>query len=448
MTINIEPVSPIMMDLSAYIARSLERELPAPVVEKAKHHILDTIAAMVSGARLKPGRLAIDYVDSLGGRPDCTVIGARFLTNAVNAALVNGMHAHADETDDSHLGGRFHPGCGVVPSALAAGELAGRSGADFLKAVVLGYDIGVRFNLSLGPRKLYAGGHSTHSVGTLFGGAAASGALLGLNDTQVRHQLSYAVQQASGVQCWIRDDQHVEKAFDFGGMTARNALAAATMVAAGCTGVDDALSGHNNFFSAFSTDPRPDALVEGLGVRFEILQASIKKWCIGSPSQAALDAVTVLKREHQLSADMIESMVLELPDDRAHLVDNRPMPNLNVQQLMALALVDDMLTFDAAHDYGRMSEPQLVGLRNRTTLHYSPELTIAEPARQAKLTILLKDGRELFHHTVAVKGTPTNPMDREDVSAKARDLMAPLLGTEQTEALIAQVLGIDERAPL
>lgn len=140
---------------------------------------------------------------------------------------------------------------------------------------------------------------------------------------------------------------------------------------------------------------------------------------------------------------MIESMMLELPDDRAHLVDNRPMPNLNVQQLISLALVDDQLTFAAAHDYARMSEPGLVDLRKCIRLVYSPELTTAEPARQAKLTIRLKDGRELFHHTIAVKGTPANPMDRHDVSAKARDLMAPILGTQKTDALIARLLDVD-----
>lgn len=451
MNVNVEPVSPVMEGLSRYVLAAPRAELPAEVVEKGKHHLLDTIAAMVSGARLKPGVMAISYVQSLGGAPQCTVIGSTSLSNPVNAALANGMHGHADETDDSHLGARFHPGCGVVPGALAAAEAAGRSGAEFLKAVILGYDLGVRFNLSLGPRKPYSGGHSTHSVGTLFGASGAAAALMQTSEAQVRHQLSYTVQQASGVQCWIRDDQHIEKAFDFGGMAARNALSAATMVAHGFTGVDDALTGYLNFYTAFSEDPRPDELVDGLGSRFEILEASIKKWCVGSPCQSVLDAVTILMAEHGVTADDVASIRLEMPDDRAHLVDNRPMPNVNVQQLVSLALVDGSLTFEAAHDYARIDDPVLRDLRSRIELVYSAELTEAKPARQAIMTIRTRGGRELTHRTYAVKGTPANPMTRQEVVEKARDLMAPHIGGEATETLVSLILDIEaleDLAPL
>ena len=154
-------------------ARSLQ--LPDDVLEKARHHLLDTVAAMVSGSRLRAGVLATAYVRSLAGAPLCTVVGADCLTTPVDAALANGMMAHADETDDSHLGGRFHPGCGIVPARLPpprspvrAAEISSRrwrSDTTSARASIF----------RSGPRKLYAGGHSTHSVGPLFGGAAAAG---------------------------------------------------------------------------------------------------------------------------------------------------------------------------------------------------------------------------------------------------------------------------------
>ncbi|HEY7385125.1 MAG TPA: MmgE/PrpD family protein [Beijerinckiaceae bacterium] len=437
-------ISQEMRALSAYIAGALRAPLAEDVLEKGRHHLVDTVAAMVSGSHLKPGVLAISYVRALGGAPDCTVIGAGFLTNALNAALANGIMAHADETDDSHLGGRFHPGCGIVPGALAAAELKGESGANLLKAVILGYDIGTRFNLSLGPRKLYAGGHSTHSVGPLFGAAAAAAALLRLDGAQVRHMLSYAVQQASGVQCWARDDQHIEKAFDFGGMTARDALTAATMVAAGFTGVDDALSGENNFYTAFATDPRPEELGKGLGTRFEILKATIKKWCVGSPIQGAVDAVTLLMEQHAITAADVAKIVLELPDDRAKLVDNRTMPNINVQHLVALALVDGGMTFASAHDHARMADPAVVDLRKRIELIANPELTTALPPRQVIMKITTKDGRELAHRTHAVKGTPDNPMTRQEVFDKALDLVGPIVGGARGRELVSTLMAIDK----
>ena len=89
------------------VAKALDRDMPPEVVAKTKLHTLDTIAAMVSGSRLKAGEMAARYVDSLGGKPQATVIGTGIVTSSVNAALANGMAAHGDETDDSHLRGRF-----------------------------------------------------------------------------------------------------------------------------------------------------------------------------------------------------------------------------------------------------------------------------------------------------------------------------------------------------
>src|SRR5579863_7125745 len=104
------PISAVMLQLAAYIARAPKKRLPAAVAEKTKHHVLDTLAAMVSGSRLRPGKFAISFVKSLGGAEEACVIGDRVVTTAVNAAFANGMLAHADETDDSHAPSQTHPG--------------------------------------------------------------------------------------------------------------------------------------------------------------------------------------------------------------------------------------------------------------------------------------------------------------------------------------------------
>ncbi len=158
----------------------------------------------------------------------------------------------------SHLRGRWHPGCGVVPAALAVAEFADRSGADFLRAVALGYDIGTRFNMALGYPNPNAATHSTHTLGVNFGAAAAAAALLRFDPVKVRYVLSYAVQQASGCPYWYRDSDHVEKAFDFGGMGARNGVAGAMMVASGMTGVEEPFTGQGNFFDGFALKANPD----------------------------------------------------------------------------------------------------------------------------------------------------------------------------------------------
>src|SRR3954463_14490944 len=149
--------------LSDYIAGALARPSPDAVAEKARQHVLDTLAAMVSGSRLSPGLMAIGYAASLGGVPEASVVGASLRTSVVSAALANGMLAHADETDDSHAPSRTHPGCAVIPAALAIAERVHATGEQFLRAVVLGYDVTARMNYALGPEAFAATSRSTHS---------------------------------------------------------------------------------------------------------------------------------------------------------------------------------------------------------------------------------------------------------------------------------------------
>jgi 2-methylcitrate dehydratase PrpD len=119
------------------------------------------------------------------------------------------------------------------------------------------------------------------------------------------------------------------------------------------------------------------------------------------------------------------------------------MPNINVQHLVALTLVDGGMTFANSHDHERMTDPALVDLRNRIELIANPELTTALPPRQVILKIRTRDGREVSHRTQAVKGTPDNPMTRQEVVDKALDLLAPILGRERGGQLVAAVIGIE-----
>jgi len=445
----IEPLREISAStrrLSAYIAQALNQPLPPEVAEKARQHILDTIAAMMSGTRLKPGQLAIAYVSGLGGVPQSTVVGTRLLTSAVQAALANGMLAHADETDDSHAPSRTHPGCAVVPAALAVAESTHASGERLIRAVVLGYDVAARVNYALGPDALAAASHSTHSIGGTFGAGAAAGALLGLDDWQARYLLSFCAQQASGVGCHVRDPHHIEKAFDFGGMPARNGVTAATMVAAGMTGVDDVFSGERNFIHAYALEPDLEQLSDQLGQRFEILSTNIKKWPVGSPAQAALDALTSLMESDHFGPGDIETMEVHLPSRSARTVDNAPAPNLNVQHLLAMLLLDGKLTFDSIHDVDRMQNQAILELRRKIELLGSEELAHARPRRQAIVTIRTRDGRSLSKRAIAVRGTPDNPMTQPEIEAKAFDLIEPVLGARRTEALIEAIRTIESVA--
>jgi 2-methylcitrate dehydratase PrpD len=259
----------------------------------------------------------------------------------------------------------------------------------------------------------------------------------------VRHVLSYAGQQASGVPYWHRDGEHVEKAFDFGGMGARNGVAGALMVAAGFSGIEDPFTGRNNFYTAFGEKPAPDELTRGLGSRFEIMEASIKKWCVGSPIQAVLDATTALVAEHRIRPADIAAVRISMPDDRMHIVDNRAMPDVCVQHLASIAIIDGTVTFEATHDHARMTDQAILGVRGRITMIPSPELTRAVPARQAIVEFDLASGKTVRHHAKAVRGTPDNPMTTREIEDKAHDLVLPIIGAERAGKLVEVVRSIE-----
>jgi 2-methylcitrate dehydratase PrpD len=440
-------VSPAAAALADYVAKALDRELPAEVVVRTKLHVLDTLAAMVSGSRLKPGNLAARYVDSLGGKPQAMVIGTGIMTSAVNAALANAMSAHADETDDTNPIGPVHLGCGAVSAALATGELVGRTGQDLLRAVTLGYDVGTRMVTALGISQ-GSGPRSPSVTMTTFVAAAAAAAMLRLDQRQVRHTFSYAAQQASGIGFWTRDREHVEKAFDFGGMGARNGVMAATMVAMGFTGVEDPFSGAENVYTALADKPAPEKLLAELGSSFAVFGTTIKKWTVGAPLQSVLDSLAALLVDPGVRADNIKHIRVDMPTASMRIVNNSTSPDLCLQHLVALMIVDRGASFASVHDVARMSDPKVLAVRQLVELVPSQELQMAVPARQAIVQIETADGRSLNHRTRVVRGTARNPMDAKEVEAKALDLMAPVLGAGRANELIVAVGNLDRNAPV
>lgn len=434
----------ILDQLAEYMIAARAAQLPAEVSEKAKHHILDTLAAMISGSRLKPGRLAIQFVRSQRGKKECSVVATPIVTTAIMAAFTNGIFAHADETDDSNQYARIHPGCAIVPAAWAVAERGKNSGRALINAVVLGYDVGCRITQALGIRLL--GSHSSHSIGGTFGAAAAAASLLPLDARQISYLFSYAAQQASGVRSWVADDEHVEKAFDFGGMPARNGVTAALLVRAGFTGMRDVFEGERNFFEAYSPAPQPGKLVDELGARYEIMRTSIKKFPVGYPIQAAADGLSRIFVRETVTAGDVRRVVVRLPEEGARTVNNRTMPDINLQYILSVMLLDGGLGFEAAHDYRRMQDRQVLEMESRIELRGDEELARSPIPGQGIIELTVKDGRTLREHVVSFRGSAENPMATEEVEEKAKALMAPVLGDERALRLVEAIREL-ESAP-
>ena len=420
-----------------------DRDLPPDIARETRHRILDTLGAIVSGAQMKPGEAAIRYVQAQGGTPEASVLTTSIKTSAVNAALANGMFGHADETDDFEPVTKAHPGCAVLPAALAVAEREGRSGTEVVRAVALGYDLCCRFLMALGPDHVRGTHRSAEGTSATFGAVAAAASLARLDERGMRHALSFAAQQVSGIWSWTRDSEHIEKAFDFGGMGARNGVTAALMVQSGFTGVDEVLDGEHNMIDALSMEPRPEQMIAGLGSRFFVTETAIKTFSVGYPIQAPLDALLTLRRQHGLTADNVTRIVARLPEDGARIVNDSAMPDVNCQYILAVGLIDGALSFTDSHSHERMKDPRVLAVKQRIELVADRALMDPDAPRSGRVEVTLRDGRQVSHFTRFAPGTRENPLDAEGVNAKVRDLIVPVVGVRRADEIIRSVHAIE-----
>jgi 2-methylcitrate dehydratase PrpD len=173
-------------------------------------------------------------------------------------------------------------------------------------------------------------------------------------------------------------------------------------------------------------------LVDGLGERYEIMNTNIKRWSVGSPIQAPLDALSLLL---PFKSEEVEKVIVRVAHQGANTTNNRGMPDICMQHLCAVMILDGTVSFRTSHDVKRMKDPKVLNLRKRITLLGDDVLTRAMPSRQGILEVLLRGGRKLRHHITAVRGTAENPMTRDEVDAKSYDLLAPVLGRERARKL-------------
>jgi 2-methylcitrate dehydratase PrpD len=226
-------------------------------------------------------------------------------------------------------------------------------------------------------------------------------------------------------------------------MTARDGVTAALLVQSGWTGVNDAFSGADNFLLASSPKADPEGLVDKLGERYEVVRTNIKKWTVGSPIQAPLDALENIRKKHPFETEQVKQVAVRLATDEASVVDNRDIPDICLQYMLAVMLIDKTASFRAAHDNARMQNPAV--LRERAKIQIVPDAELEKllPKRVAIVEVTFADGTHLAERVDAVRGTAENPMSREEVVAKARDLMAPTLGAATSAKLIDAVLALE-----
>jgi 2-methylcitrate dehydratase PrpD len=183
--------------------------------------------------------------------------------------------------------------------------------------------------------------------------------------------------------------------------------------------------------------------MDKLGVRYEVARTNIKKWPVGSPIQAALDALELLRKQRPFEAGDVKQLDVRLATDEAAIVNNREIPDICVQHMLAVALLDKTVSFASAHDPSKMKDPAVLRERAKINLIPDADLERLMPLRVAIVEVTLVDGTHLRQRVDNVRGTPENPMTRDEVLAKARDLVTPILGAEKCSALLLKIVSLE-----
>ncbi|MBN1380928.1 MAG: MmgE/PrpD family protein [Deltaproteobacteria bacterium] len=433
--------------LSQYIADSQTAALPDEIWELAKRHFLDTFASLIVSSPLKPARLAHAFAQFHGGNSGpAHLLTTDRTTGLIDAIFANAITAHAAEINDFCPSAFVQPGPPIISTVFALAELIKASGEEMLRAMITGYEIACRLPKGLGIDNLQTAGLSSHGVGATFGSAAAAASLLKMPPDLIRYVLAYCVQQASGSFNWIRDEEHMEKAFLFAGMPARNGATAALLVQHGFTGVSDPFEGTPNWllsatFFGPDSDLDKEKLVRNLGVDFELPLVGYKRYPVGGPTQPSVEGL--LKLIQTVDRREIEKIVIKMPG-QPYIFDQALMPALNLRYLAAVILEDGGLTFDTAQSEERMATLSIQEKMKKVTLVHDPSQEREVRLESSHVEIFLKNGSWQSIFIENVLGFPERPMSREDVEVKALNLAAPIIGTEKATKLVDTMWHLDD----
>lgn len=439
--------------ISNYIASIRTAPVDPEFLELGKRHILDTLAAAVSCKDLEPAMLGRKYAlaKSADAKNGATMLATKERVGLVDAAFGSAMIVHGSEINDFIPSAFVQPGPAVVGVAFALAENRGGSGHDVLRACVAGYELSGRLPKALGVQTLYASGLANHGIGPCFGAAATASSMLNLPPEKIALVMSYACQQASGSWQWLLDNDHVEKTFVFAGVGARNGIEAALMVEAGYTGVTDCFDNEAGYMNhklfREGEDHDPFYLIENLDTRSELHHTAYKRYPVGGPTQPAVQAL--LELLPQTSPETVESIVMEMPG-RWEAFRNAEMPALNLRYLASIILIDGRLDLVSAQDRVRFNNDTRVReLMKKMDVVHAPDLeTPAGQAREEPARVKLVDKRTGRHelHVPFVRGFPSHPMTRQDVTDKAMELMGPVIGRPRTTEVIDAVMNIERVA--
>jgi 2-methylcitrate dehydratase PrpD len=428
--------------LARFAAELAARPLASEVIHHARRAVVDWYASLVPGLAAPAVRVLEQVLADELDRGPARLVGpgqGRAATLRA-AALFHGTAAHAAELDDSFRDAMVHPGAATIAAALAVAQAKQVSGGQFLRAVVLGYEVSTRIGVVMG-RPHYRHWHSTGTVGT-FGAAAAAACAFGLGEAAFAHALALAATFAAGLQQAFRLDSMAKPLH--AGRAAEAGVLAAQLAAGGMRSSLDVLEGEAGLGQAMSNGPDWSALGETLGRDFHITRLSFKNHVGCGHTFAAIDGALALQQHHGFKHDEIEQMHLGVYQptlDIAPHVDpqDADQAKFSLHYMVATALVHGSVRL-AAFEPARLNDATTRALMKRIGKSLDAEVDAAFPGRRgARVQVTLRDGRRLAHLQPDRKGDPELPLSDADLEGKLLELAAPTLGEAAARALLERI---------
>ena len=438
----------ITTELARFSASVALPALPPGIVDRARLLVLDLVGNIVRARHdAESTQPLLGAARALGvGAGHAGVFGDPCRWTPAGAAFLNGAFAHSLDFDDTHAGASVHPGAPVIPAAIAAGEMAGASGADVLAGIVAGYEVICRLALAL-PARAHAerGFHPTATCGA-FGAAAAASRVLGLRTAGVEAALGIALSQSAGSLQFLANGAWTKR-FQVG-WASMAGLCAATLAAEGFNGPEAALEGQYGFLHAYAPEPEPERAVQGLGRDFELMRTAVKPYPSCRYGHAGIDAALALRAAHDLRAEEIESVTYGLSQAGLRLVgepaERKADPQSFVDAQFSAPFVIACALETGAMELGSfrlLREPGLRRLLAKVRCVRDAEMEALGPMA-GRLTIAARGGT--FARTIALPvGEPENFPSPGDLRAKFDALVTPALGSERAARLANAVLAID-----
>lgn len=415
------------------------RALPQEVLHHAQRAVIDWYASLYPGLAMPAVQvLEATMADDLD-RGDARLALGRVATPR-SAALINGTAAHAAEVDDSFRDAMYHPGAATIAAALAAAQATKATGVDFLRAVVLGYEVSTRIGVVMG-RPHYKFWHNTGTMGS-FGAAAAAGSLLQLDEDAFAHALALAATFTAGLQQAFRTEAMAKPLH--AGRAAEAGVLAAQLAARGMRSSLDVLEGDSGLGQAMSDGPDWSQVGATLGSDWHITRLTFKNHIGCGHTFAAIDGALALQQRHGFTHADITAVHLGVYQptlDIAPHVDPQTadQARFSLHYMVASALVHGSVRL-SAYEPERLNDPATRALMQRIGKVLDPEVDAGFPGRRAaRVTITLRDGRVLTHLQPDRKGDPELPLSDADLEGKLIELAAPVIGEPEARALLARI---------